>query len=294
MKPEETLKPYILELESNIKALVESNPNELKDEVLRFLFAKSKRLRPVFCYICSIALGHKPDSEVQKIALALEILHSATLVHDDVLDESTKRRGEDSFYQKFGSKKSIVIGDYLLSLCLEVLSDIKNPKILKIFSDNILKTINGEINQFQTRFEFQIKEDYIQKTSAKTANLFVCAAKSVCAIFNADKEKSKLLEDFALRFGTIFQLRNDIDDFTKNTSDIKNGIYTLCLIYFKQENPSCDIMNINNTDIEKYTKKALNEVDKMAKDTVKSMRNTFCDEAFALLEALCLNNLRIK
>ena len=292
MKPEETLKPYILELESNIKALVENNPNELKDEVLRFLFANPKRLRPLFCFICALALGYKPDSEVQKIALALEILHSATLVHDDVLDESEKRRGEESFYQKFGSKKSIVIGDYLLSLCFQVLSDIKNPNVLKIFSDNILKTINGEINQFQTRFEFQTKEEYIKKTSAKTANLFVCAAKSVCTIFNADKEKSRLLEDFALNFGTIFQLKNDIKDFSNTSDDIKNGIYTLCLIYFKQENPTCDIMNIDNKDIEKYTRKVLDEVSQMTNKAIGLVKTEFDGNTVNLFEALCQDKLR--
>lgn len=292
MKPEETLKPYILELESNIKALVENNPNELKDEVLRFLFANPKRLRPLFCFICALALGYKPDCEVQKIALALEILHSATLVHDDVLDESEKRRGEESFYQKFGSKKSIVIGDYLLSLCFQVLSDIKNTNVLKIFSDNILKTINGEINQFQTRFEFQTKEEYIKKTSAKTAYLFVCAAKSVCTIFNADKEKSRLLEDFALNFGTIFQLKNDIKDFSNTSDDIKNGIYTLCLIYFKQENPTCDIMNIDNKDIEKYTRKVLDEVSQMTNKAIGLVKTEFDGNTVNLFEALCQDKLR--
>ena len=292
MKPEETLKPYILELESNIKALVENNPNELKDEVLRFLFANPKRLRPLFCFICALALGYKPDSEVQKIALALEILHSATLVHDDVLDESEKRRGEESFYQKFGSKKSIVIGDYLLSLCFQVLSDIKNTNVLKIFSDNILKTINGEINQFQTRFEFQTKEEYIKKTSAKTAYLFVCAAKSVCTIFNADKEKSRLLEDFALNFGTIFQLKNDIKDFSNTSDDIKNGIYTLCLIYFKQEKPTCDIMNIDNKDIEKYTRKVLDEVSQMTNKAIELVKTEFDGNTVNLFEALCQDKLR--
>ena len=66
MKPEETLKPYILELESNIKALVENNPNELKDEVLRFLFAKSKRIRPVFTYLCTFLLDEEIDKGVRK------------------------------------------------------------------------------------------------------------------------------------------------------------------------------------------------------------------------------------
>ena len=157
MKSENILKPvqnYIFELENDLKNVVEQNKNELCDDVLGFLFAKSKRLRPAFVFLLALLLDKKVDENIQKIALCLEILHSATLVHDDIIDEETKRREIESFYSKFGQKKAIIIGDYLFSLALLKLSSIENQKISKIFADNILLTINGEINQFKSSFSY--------------------------------------------------------------------------------------------------------------------------------------------
>ena len=86
MKPDDILKPYILTLENNLKTVVEENSNELKGDVLGFLFAKSKRIRPVFTYLCTFLLDEEIDKDIQNVALCIELLHSATLVHDDVID----------------------------------------------------------------------------------------------------------------------------------------------------------------------------------------------------------------
>ena len=102
MKPDDILKPYILTLENNLKSIVENNSNELKDDVIGFLFAKSKRIRPIFTYLCTLLLDEEIDKDIQNVALCIELLHSATLVHDDVIDESTKRLENDGFYAKFG------------------------------------------------------------------------------------------------------------------------------------------------------------------------------------------------
>lgn len=289
MKPDDILKPYISTLENNLKTVVEENSNELKQDILGFLFAKSKRIRPVFTYLCTFLLDEEIDKDIQNIALCIELLHSATLVHDDVIDESTKRRENDSFYSKFGSKKSIIIGDYLLSLCLLVLSKIQNTKISEIFSQNILKTINGEINQFDARFKIQGEKEYLQKTAAKTANLFVCAAQSVCEIKKAKPEIKNALEKFAYDFGTVFQLNNDIKNFLSSQDDIKNGIYTLPYIYFKQENPTCDIIKLGKNQIFMYAQMAQNkskeiienaflELDFSKNENAKNAIKTTCDD----------------
>ncbi len=293
MKPDETLKPYIISLEENLKTVVENNPNELKEEILGFLFAKSKRIRPVFTYLCTLLLDEKINDDILNLALCLELLHSATLVHDDVIDESSLRREKESFYSKIGSKKSIIIGDYLLSLCLLVLSKIQNTKVLEIFSQNILKTINGEINQFNARYKVQNEQDYLNKTSAKTANLFVCAAQSVCEIKGVCDKTKQALENFAYNFGTLFQLNNDIKNFLNTQDDIKNGVFTLPYIYFKQENPSCDIININESQVALYAKKAgekANEIATMAIDNLDFTKNNYAKNA---LIALCAELLRI-
>ncbi len=294
MKPDDILKPYILTLENNLKTVVEENSNELKGDVLGFLFAKSKRIRPIFTFLCTLLLDGEIDVDIQNVALCIELLHSATLVHDDVIDESIKRRENDSFYSKFGSKKSIIIGDYLLSLCLLVLSKIQNTKISEIFSQNIVKTINGEINQFDARFKTQDENEYLQKTAAKTANLFVCAAQSVCEIKKAKPEIKNALEQFAYNFGTVFQINNDIKNFLSSQDDIKNGIYTLPYIYFKQENPSCDIIKLSKNQVGMYANRAIKKAQKIAKNVQRELDFNGNNYAKNALMNLCEELLRIQ
>ena len=293
MKPDDILKPYILTLENNLKTVVEENSNELKGDVLGFLFAKSKRIRPIFTFLCTLLLDEEIDVDIQNVALCIELLHSATLVHDDVIDESIKRRENDSFYSKFGSKKSIIIGDYLLSLCLLVLSKIQNTKISEIFSQNIIKTINGEINQFDARFKTQDENEYLQKTAAKTANLFVCAAQSVCEIKKAKPEIKNALEQFAYNFGTVFQINNDIKNFLSSQDDIKNGIYTLPYIYFKQENPSCDIIKLSKNQVGMYANRAIKKAQKIAKNVQRELDFNGNNYVKNALMNLCEELLRI-
>ena len=289
MKSNDIIKPYILRLEEDLKTIVDKNSNELKEDVLGFLFAKSKRIRPVFTYLCTFLLNEKIDDDICRVALAVELLHNATLVHDDVLDESLQRREIESFYSKLGSKKSVVTGDYILSLCLLALSEIQNSEILKIFSNNIIKTINGEINQFSSQFCIQSEKDYFYKTAPKTANLFVCIVQSVCCLKNVNLNVKKSLENFAYNFGVVFQINNDIKNFLSSQDDIKNGIYTLPYIYFKQENPTCDIIKLGKNQIFMYARMAQNkskeiienaflELDFSKNENAKNAIKTTCDD----------------
>lgn len=294
MKPDDILKPYILSLEQSLKTLAEENSNELKEEVVGFLFAKSKRIRPVFTYLCTLLLNKDIDDDIQNVALSLELLHSATLVHDDIIDESLLRRAQESFYSKLGSKKAVIIGDYLLSLSLSVLAQIKNIQIFEIFSRNIINTINGEINQFNKRFSVQSEHDYLKKTAAKTANLFVCAAQSVCELKNAKDEHKKSLENFAYSFGTVFQINNDVKNLLSNADDILNGIYTLPYIYFKQENPSCDIIKGDKNLIIKYAKKAQDKASEIMSNALNELDFTNNINAKNILNDLCSSLLRMQ
>lgn len=289
MKIDDILKPVrplILQMEQKLCDILENNSNELKDDVIDFLFSPSKRIRPAFVFLCTMALSEDVDDDIIHIALALELLHSATLVHDDIIDESKKRRGKDSFYKTFGAKRAVILGDYLLSLCLCALSRVKSQQIFEIFSKNIIKTINGEINQFNSLYEYTSVDEYLNKTGAKTASLFVCAAQSVCAHFNGGSKICTSLEKFAYQFGTLFQLKNDIDNFKNSKDDIKNGIFTLCSIYFKQENPTCDIMLIKECEIEKYLEKShllINEIAQAAIDSLDENINSNAREIFIKL-----------
>ena len=131
--------------ELELKKIINSQDNFLKDDLEKFMFSNQKRLRPIFVFLFSKILNIQSPL-VLKIALALELLHSATLVHDDIIDEEKIRRLNPTFYAKYGSKLAVLEGDLLLSMALDILSD-TSLDILKIFSKKIKMTVLGEIEQ---------------------------------------------------------------------------------------------------------------------------------------------------
>lgn len=278
---EKTLKPNLEIFERKLKDVLLAHRNELSYDIENFIFNNPKRLRPIFAFLVADLLNLNINEDVQNVALSLELLHSATLVHDDIIDESQNRRNNETFYSKFGAKRAVILGDYFLSLCLILLSKLNNCAILEVFSKNTFETLNGEINQFASRFNFQSENDYFKKTCAKTANLFLIAAKSISILANKNNEKT--ICDFALKFGTAFQLKNDIDNFLKtNPDDFQNGIFTLPLIYFKQENPNCDIINLSGLD--KYIKKSADKLNELIDEMKALLLCEFGNKAQSLIE----------
>lgn len=262
------------------------------NNIEQFLFAKSKRLRPVVLFIIKDAVCNGIENSagapkqlkqtIQKItdlALALELLHSATLIHDDIIDEAHLRRGIETFNIKYNPHIATIAGDYLLSLCLKVLSGIGYCEAFSYFAQNTLNICNGEIDQFFNKNKVVTIETYLNKSKNKTSSLFLAGAKSLLYIINkeitpiSDKVQGAIL-DFVLNFSLAFQIYDDIENFKsdfealnteKQSSDLKNGIYTLPFLYISQQNHLYDIINLNKDD--KVYKEAL-EFSKNYKDKI--------------------------
>lgn len=229
--------------ENALSELLKKNPNKFLNEIEEFVCTPaSKRLRPKLIFACLNALDLPVTKAQMNVALAVEILHNATLIHDDIIDESTIRRGAETFYKKYGAKMSVILGDFLLSVSLKTLCEISNPKILEIFSKNLVEICNGEINQYFLKNKIPTLEQYIEKTTQKTALLFVCGVSSAFELCEIDIKKRENLENFALNFGIAFQIKNDINDYKNGKKDYKSGIYTLADIYFEQYGNNHDII----------------------------------------------------
>ena len=250
--------------EEKLKNIMEAENNFLKNDLESFMFKSPKRLRPILVFLFSKILKIENDI-VYDIALALELIHSATLVHDDILDEDELRRNNPTLYKKYGSKIAVLEGDFLLTLALETLSK-TNMDILKVFSDKIKKTLLGELNQNETLNKIPDEKHYLNKTILKTANLFLAGLEALFTIKKIDGNLKKALLDFTLNFSIAFQIKNDTKDII---SDIKNGNYTLVVLYFLMEN-SIEELNINS-NFDKYIKKALLKVDYYKKLSLKSL-----------------------
>ncbi len=269
------------------------NP-DFQKEVLDFLFAPSKRLRPVTLFLIKDMLNFKDtEGKITKLAAALELLHSATLVHDDIIDNAQKRRGGETFNFKYNSKLAVILGDYLLSLSLKLLSKIGSASIFSYFSENVLNICKGEINQFFNRGNTIEIEEYIEKSKGKTSSLFIAGAKSILYLINeknpVPNNVQRAILEFILKFSLGFQIYDDIENFEaeynnalneKLSSDIKNGMYTLPYLYISQQNHLYDMMKPDR-ESKIYTKALessicyLNNILDEAQNSVKTLENVY-------------------
>lgn len=247
---DEKIKKIVLPIKNNLEIfekklndIIEENSNPLNNHLHEFMFQSAKRLRAIFVFLFAEILNIK-DEIIFDIALLSELIHSASLVHDDIIDESNKRRSIETFNSKFNSKIAVLEGDLLLAIALEVLSK-TNLEIVNIYSKRIKKTILGEISQnISTNIDINT---YLDKTFNKTGNLFVVGLEALFSLKKQDEILKQNLLDFIKNYSVAFQLKNDISDIkSKKFSDAKHKNYTLPLILFAIEN------KINLMDFEKY------------------------------------------
>ncbi|MBR2068199.1 MAG: polyprenyl synthetase family protein [Candidatus Gastranaerophilales bacterium] len=241
--------------ESNLKNVILSCDNFLKDDILKFLFSNPKRLRPILIFLFSKILSISSPL-VQKIALVSELIHSASLIHDDIIDESLKRRNNTALHVKYGSKIAVLEGDLLLSLALDILSD-TTQEISKIYSNRIKSTILGELEQNKNLYKNISFDEYIKKTFNKTGNIFMAGLEALFTISGKNKNLLEFMENYSI----YFQLKNDIKDID---SDVNNGNYTLVMLYFLRD---YKIEDFNKQKLDEYIKKA-NETTELYKKKV--------------------------
>ncbi len=287
----EIINPVSSELEkfeTELKDLVKKYDNFLTDILVNFLFSSPKRVRPIFIFLFSKILNIKNEN-VMKIALASEIIHNASLVHDDVIDNELTRRNTETFYKEFGSKIAVLEGDMLLSIALKILSE-TSLEILKIYSNNILKTINGEIEQCSISGVVPDIETYLDKTFNKTGRIFLCGLESLFTLDSVNENEKNALASFMNNYSLAFQIKNDIDNILyKNLSDINNGNYTLPVIYFCSKNSikEFNTEQINNflNDKEIYVKMAYDKVLEYKNNAINKL-NVFSESEYkkSLLE----------
>jgi len=196
-----------------------------------------KRLRPLISILCTEMLGGD-YLETRNMFLALELIHNATLVHDDIIDEDLYRRGEPSLFSEHGIKKAVLTGDALLSMGLMHASKTGKPEVVGWLAETSLKMVQGITVQNQYKRRLMSVEEYLYMNYLKSGSLFEAAA-ALGGIAGSDKaEDVKNLAQFGKYFGNAYQIRDDIiDNFTPKGSDnspnndLLNGDPSLLLIY---------------------------------------------------------------
>lgn len=204
-----------------------------------------KRLRPALVLLS--AKFHDYDLErLIPTALAVELLHTATLVHDDLIDNASTRRGSATLNTVINGKATILVGDYLFAQAASFATESKSIRIMEVFSRTLMKICDGELrNIFGGGDIEQTRREYYRKIESKTAALFVAAVESGAILSNAPEAEVEALTAYGYNVGVAFQIMDDILDFTGDErkmgkpigSDLRQGTVTLPAIYLLESRP---------------------------------------------------------
>lgn len=227
--------------DQHFRAAVKSDV-PLLDRITRYLVKqKGKQLRPMFVLLSAKLAGEVNESTFRAASL-VELLHTATLVHDDVVDESLERRGFFSTYALWKAKVSVLVGDYLLAKGLLLSLDNNDFRILQIMSEAVRKMSEGELLQLEKSRTLNLQEEtYFEIITNKTASLLAAACSAGIFSVSADPAEAEKLRNFGEKTGIAFQIKDDLFDYGNEDvgkptgNDIKEKKLTLPLIYTLQQ-----------------------------------------------------------
>ncbi len=204
--------------------------------------AGGKRIRPALVLMIANAFGYR-GTHHHELAAVIEFIHTATLLHDDVVDESSLRRGRQTANAMFGNAASVLVGDFLYSRAFQMMVAVGNMRIMEILADATNVIAEGEVLQLLNMHDPDVTEErYLQVIRSKTAKLFEAAAQLGALIAGAPEEAIAAAAEFGRSIGTAFQLIDDMLDYSGNAADIgknvgddlREGKPTLPLIYLMQ------------------------------------------------------------
>ncbi|TFH47867.1 MAG: polyprenyl synthetase family protein, partial [Methanothrix sp.] len=219
-------------INKQLAELVRNLPNSPLGEIISYVLSSSgKRVRPLILIFSAQAMGGSAPSAVNA-ALAIELVHAASLVHDDILDHGVERRGSQSALQRFGPEASLLAGDWLISRSIDLISHYSQP-VISTFASACMDMSEGELMDLSSASS---PDDYYQCISKKTASLFSASAKMGGLIAGADEEDVARFESYGTHLGLSYQVLDDLEEFLgldQGKSSKKTSV-TLPIIYSNQ------------------------------------------------------------
>ena len=239
----ELVRPDLDRVEGKMRGIATGAYAPLAGAFLQLIGSGGKRLRPALA-LAAHNLFEQPASEKAiAVAAAVEMLHTATLVHDDLIDNALVRRGGTTLNAQWNKGATVLAGDYLFARAAAFAAETENIPVVQLFADTLRIIVEGELRQlFSSRQWDQPQEAYYPRIFAKTASLFAAATKSGALLGGADEEQVQALYDYGKDLGMAFQIVDDILDYTGEEStlgkpvggDLRQGIVTLPFFYFLQ------------------------------------------------------------
>lgn len=252
----DTVKSDLLLLETELFSVIHSPEKLITDMSKHLVEAGGKRLRPALYFMCAQNKVCDTDKFIP-LAVAIELIHMATLVHDDVIDNSAIRRGKPTANSCWGNHSSVLIGDYLFAKAFSLVANKVNNQMLKVLTDVICSMCEGEINQNRSTFNAdQVEQDYLGRIAQKTADFIAASCELGALAAQLPKDEVQAFREYGYSLGMAFQITDDILDITASAeelgkpvgNDLRQGIVTLPVIYALQHSPrSAELREIVQT-----------------------------------------------
>jgi geranylgeranyl pyrophosphate synthase len=239
-------------VEERMRAQADEAHPDLRAALEHLLSAGGKRIRPTL----GLLVGNMLDAPLEKLVTlgaAVELLHTATLVHDDLIDGSLLRRGTPTLNARWSPPATVLTGDFLFARAAKLAAETDYLPLMKLFSETLAVIVNGELTQMFTSRGLISRENYYKRIYAKTASLFEMTSRAAAMVSPVNEEIIESMRDFGYQIGMAFQIVDDILDFTGDQnavgkplgSDLLNGLVTLPAIYFAEINPDdVDVLSL--------------------------------------------------
>ena len=240
------IKQDLADVLSVIDANITLRDKKARQTVLDLLHAGGKLLRPAFFLLIAKAGKNYDRDQIIHVAASIEVLHMASLIHDDIIDEASTRRGLPTVQSQFGQKYALYTGDYLFCVCFKILSKHANALSTIEFNTNTIeKILIGELEQMESRYNTNMNvKQYLHQISRKTAALFAMSCQMGAELSNVNAYAKINAKKIGYEIGMAFQILDDILDYTGDVKtmgkpaleDMKQGVYSLPLIYAMNQN----------------------------------------------------------
>ncbi|MCJ7839459.1 heptaprenyl diphosphate synthase component II [Lederbergia sp. NSJ-179] len=286
-------------IENGLENSIDSEVDLLQKASFQLLKAGGKRIRPVFVLLCA-KFGTYNIHTIKNTAIALELIHMASLVHDDVIDEADLRRGRPTISYTWNDRIAMYTGDYMLARSLDYMTNIEDPIAHRILAKAIVEVCKGEIEQIKDKYRFdQTIRDYLRRIKRKTALLIAVSCELGAVSAGADEKIYRNLYRFGYFIGMSYQIIDDILDFIATEEalgkpageDLRQGNITLPALYaMKDDRLRKEIMKVNeSTDKIEMTKLITQIKNSDAVEKSYDLSQKYLNKALALLEDLPSN-----
>jgi geranylgeranyl pyrophosphate synthase len=231
-------------VEERMRAQADGHHAAVSAALHHLLSSGGKRLRAVVTLLTGKMLGADPD-KLTTLAAAIESLHTATLVHDDLIDGAMIRRGIPTLNAQWSPAATVLTGDFIFAKAAKLAAETGSVDVMKIFAETLATIVNGEITQLFSSKWVVNREDYYRRIYAKTASLFEASTTTAAILSKVNRQVLNIVKQFGFEIGMAFQIIDDVLDFTSEqttmgkpvASDLRQGLITLPVLYYLDYKP---------------------------------------------------------